>query len=267
MTDGLELISALAALPYNENVNSPSLIWMDNSDVPHRGPGSPGWGELPEHPSGWRGSLPTEVALEIRVAAKRHDRAPGETRVRILHDKLVTFYDPAVTSLLHSRRGKPREKHRLKGISKVDAVTKLRELEGVVRDWGVRGSRVDWASIVHIVVERYAQRLELLSRTLNNASYPDVRMKAAKARAQVLTMLAPHLTTTDVPRNTGTAAANSWLAPVVRRCATTHTAGIPIGLLTSQEHLIHDAVDEAMREICRRLGRMFRAAFDVEDST
>ena len=137
----------------------------------------------------------------------------------------------------------------------------------MVRDWDVRGSRVDWASIVHIVVERYAQRLELLARTLNNASYPDVRTRAAKARAQVLTMLAPHLTTTDVPRNTGTAAANSWLAPVVRRCATTHTAGIPIGLLTSQEHLIHDAVDEAMREICRRLGRMFRAAFDVEDST
>ena len=112
MTDGLKLISALAALPYNENINLSSLIRMNKSDVSHRGPGSPGWGALAERPSGWRGSLPTEVALEIRVAAKRPDRAPGETRVRILHDKLVTFYDPAVTSLLHSRRGKPREKHR-----------------------------------------------------------------------------------------------------------------------------------------------------------
>ena len=80
-------------------------------------------------------------------------------------------------------------------------------------------------------------------------------------------MLAPHFTTTDVPRNSWTVADDSWLTPVVRRCATTHTAGIPVGLLTPQEHLIHDAVDEVMREICRRLGRMFRVAFDAEDST
>ncbi|KZV61661.1 hypothetical protein PENSPDRAFT_643128 [Peniophora sp. CONT] len=264
-TDGLKLISAYEVLPRNDNVNSSASIHVADPEPSHRGPGSPGWEDLPNRPHGWRGSLPIDAALEVRVAAKRHDHAPGETRVRILYDKLVTFYDPAVSSLVGSRRGKPRERHRLKGISKADAVLKTRELEKVVRDWNrTTGSGVDWGSVIHVVVERHAQRLELLAHTLLNASFADVRTRAARARAQVLTMLAPHFTTTDVPPGATDGANKTWLAPVVQRCATAHTAGMPTSLLTPQERLIHNAVEDVMHEICRRLGRLFHAAYDVE---
>lgn len=173
----------------------------------------------------------------------------------MLYDKIVTFYDPAVTSLLELRRGKPREEHRLKG---------LRELDEVLSDWDRKGSGVDWRSLTHVVFERYAQRLEALAHTLSNATYPDLGTRATKARAQVLTMLAPHFAITDTPPLDADAADKAWLAPVVQRCASTRTAGLPIDLMTPQEGLILNSIEEVMREICRRLGRMSHVAFDVE---
>ncbi|VDC01510.1 unnamed protein product [Peniophora sp. CBMAI 1063] len=283
-TEGLQLLSAGDVLPHDDprpwqhapSRSGPSGVRIsrdrpdsalsstsdDEPKPPRRRPGGP----PKPAPSGWRGSLPA-TGDEARVAGKWHDRAPGETRVRILYDKLITFYDPAVTSLLELRRGKPREQHRLKGISLEEAAMKARELEEVTQVWDDSGrSGVDWGSITHVVIERYAQRLELLAHTLSNASYPGSRERAAKARAQVLMMLAPYFTTADSPRDDEAAADKAWLAPVVQRCSTTHTFGIPAGLLTPQERLIHGAVEDVTHEICRRLGRMFHAAFDVENA-
>ncbi|VDB86990.1 unnamed protein product [Peniophora sp. CBMAI 1063] len=263
MTNGLKLISAIEAMPYVP-YNDSSISATISS--PNRGPGSPGWGERADRPSSWRGSLPTETGNDIRVAANGHAHAPGETRVHILYDKIITFYDPAVTSLLELRRGKPREGHRVKGISKADADAKLRELDGVLSDWDRKGSGTDWKSLTHVVFERYAQRLETLAYTLDNATYPDVLTRATRARAQVLAMLAPHFAITNTPPLDADTADNAWLAPVVQRCASTHTAGVPTDLLTPQESLILNSIEEVMGEICRRLGRMLHAAFDVEST-
>ncbi|VDB88239.1 unnamed protein product [Peniophora sp. CBMAI 1063] len=263
MTNGLKLISAIEAMPYVP-YNDSSISATIKS--PNRGPGSPGWDERADRPSSWRSSLPTETGNDIRVAANRHARTPGETRVHILYDKIITFYDPAVTSLLESRRGKPRQEHRLKGISKADADAKLRELDGVLGNWDWKGSSIDWRSLTHVVFELYAQRLETLAYTLSNATHPDVRTRATKARAQVLAMLAPHSAITNTPPLDADTADNAWLAPVVQRCASTHTAGIPTDLLTPQEALKLKSVEVVMREVCRRLGRMLHAAFDVESA-
>ncbi|VDB86993.1 unnamed protein product [Peniophora sp. CBMAI 1063] len=268
-TDGLKLLSTHKVLPHIEspNLRNPALGNLTGThghaqqyhlEPPHR---------VPRPPPGWRGSLPTDIAGEIYVVGKWHDFAPGETRVKLLYHKLVSFYDPAISSLIAARRGKPREHHRLKGISRTDAATKIKEIEEMVgSDWNDVGrSGVDWASTTHVVVERYAQRLEVLAHTLRPAPYSDIRERAAKAHAQVLTMLASHFTVSDVPEDDSAATSKAWLAPVVRRCASTHTAGIPTALLTPQERLIHGAIEDVMREICRRLGRMFHAAFTVED--
>ena len=40
---------------------------------------------------------------------------------------------------------------------------------------------------------------------------------------------------------------------LVRRCAATLTSSIPLGMLTPQEVRIHAAVENTLREICRRL--------------
>jgi hypothetical protein len=201
----------------------------------------------------------------VHLTGKWHDRAPGETRVRVRYDKFVSFYDARLASLVDSRRGKPREEHTLKPLSRADAQTKLAELEAALaRPWD-EGSGVDWASVVHVVVERYGERLEVLAHTLADgagnaslgSSYEEI---AFKARQQALIMLTPHFTTSDAPDG----ASKAWLTPVVERCAATHTRGLPTGLLTPQEALIRGAVEDVMQQICRRLARVFYLAHDIE---
>ncbi|KAJ6551222.1 hypothetical protein B0H19DRAFT_164525 [Mycena capillaripes] len=247
-----ELLASLRIIPQNERTTD-------------GGGRFPGGGRYPvERPDGWIGSLPTASRAEVDVAGKWHDRAPGETRVRVQYDKFVSFYDPAVGSLFESRRGKPREEHNLKPLSREDAQLKLHELEAALaRPWDA-GSGVDWASIIHVVVERYGERLEVLAHTLAevslNANAYDI---AFKARQQVLIMLTPHFTTTDTPGTVGVAN-KTWLTPVVERCASMHTRGLPAGLFTPQEHLIRGAIEDVMQQICRRLARMFYLAYDIE---
>ncbi|KAJ7318999.1 hypothetical protein DFH08DRAFT_891266 [Mycena albidolilacea] len=244
-----ELLSSLRIIPQDERTKDG---------------GFPG-GKFPvTRPAGWVGSLPTDSRYEVDVAGKWHDRAPGETRVRVQYDKFVSFYDPAVTSLVDSRRGKPREEHNLKPLSKADAQTKLAELEAALaRPWD-GGSGVDWASVVHVVVERYGERLEVLAHTLSSSSSFSAYETAYKARQQVLIMLTPHFTTSDTPGTEGVAN-KTWLTPVVGRCATTHTRGLPAdALLTPQEVLIRGAVEGVMQQICRRLARMFALVYDIE---
>ncbi|KAJ7181067.1 hypothetical protein C8R46DRAFT_1211346 [Mycena filopes] len=206
---------------------------------------------------GWIGALPTDSRSEVEIAGKWHDFAPGETRVRLVYSKLVTFYDPALTSLVAGRRGTPRDAHTLTALTRADAQTKLRELEDALgRPWD-EGSGVDWASVVRVVVERYGERLAVLNHTLSSVA--DLDTAAFHARQQVLIMLVPHFTTADVPSDS-----LAWLAPVVERCTTTHTRAFStLDTLTKQEETIMGAVDDVMAQICRRLGRMFHAAKDA----
>ncbi|VDC07251.1 unnamed protein product [Peniophora sp. CBMAI 1063] len=259
---------ASAANPLDEPQNSQdSGDMVQLSDEPSRrgpgGPGGPGRGEPATPPAGWKGSLPSAGFSEARVAGKWHDAAPGETRVRPDFTGFVSLYDPALQSLVEARRGLPHIRHRIKGISVADADAKMKELEEVLTRTSGATSGVDWASVTRVVIERYSQRLELLSHTLRSAKY-DVLEKAASVRAQLLTMLVLYFTVDDVPSEDGSRA---WLAPVVQRCTTTQLRAIPTTLLTPQEQLIHNAVGETLREICRRLAIMFDAAYDVETAT
>ena len=131
------------------------------------------------------------------------------------------------------------------------------------------GSGVNWRSIAPIIEERYAGRLKYLSFLLSsNASvtFTDAAEQAFAVRAQLLVMLGQCITIVDVPQLS--AAANvSWLAPVVRRCATTLTSSIPLGMFTPQEIRIHAAVENSLREICRRLALLWAQFFDVGGRT
>jgi hypothetical protein len=253
--DGLEVVTLLNLLPKNVTDSSPQLP-----------PSFPAPPRL-EPPPGWRGSLPDYVVFEAYVAGGWHNLAPGETRVKLDYTGLVTLYDPTLSSLVEARQGKDRLHHRLEGISAADTARVHAELQSVLtRKQGSNGSGIDWRSIARIVVERYADRLEYLRFLLSpNATFADAAEQAFTVRAQLLVMLGPYMTTVDVPQRPPTTSANaSWLAPVVRRCATTQMSRIPLGMLTPQEVRIHAAVQSTLREICRRLALLWVHFFDVE---
>jgi hypothetical protein len=129
------------------------------------------------------------------------------------------------------------------------------------------GSGVDWGSIARVVTERYADRLEYLRFLLSpNATsiFGNEVGQAAAVRSQLLLMFLPYISTEDMPPQLPASADTSWVAPVVRRCATTQTSRIPLGMLTPQEVRIHAAVEGTLGEICRRLTLAWLEFFDVE---
>ena len=256
VSDSLEVVTHLELLPKNVT---------GSNRGPHVDP-----------PPGWRGSLPRDIfgLFEAHVAGGWHDFAPGETGTKLDYTGLVTFYDPSLSSLVDARQGKDRMHHRLEKISASDAARVHAELRSVLTRKQGGGSGVDWGSIARVVVERYADRLEYLRFLLSSnatVTFTDAAEQAFAVRAQLLVMLGPYITTVDVPQLEGqqqrlsAVAANlSWLAPVVHRCATTLTSRIPLGALTPQEVRIHAAVENTLREICRRLALLWAHFFDVE---
>ena len=272
--DGLEVITLLDLLPKNTtDSRRPPRPTMDPPDDNPRFPPLP-FPHPPEPPQtgpplDWRGSLPSASSgmIEANRAGSWHDRAPGETRVRLDLTGLITFYDPTLSSLVEARQGKDRLHHRLEGISALDTERVLTELKVVLtRDQGGR-SDIDWASITRVVTERYAERLDYLQFLLSpNAKSTNAAEQAAHARVQLLIMLMPYITTADVPEQLPASANTSWAAPVVRRCAMTQTSHIPLGMLTPQEARIYAAVENTLHEICRRLMLVWMEFFDVEGS-
>ena len=254
----LEAVSILSHIPQNQ------------TSIPRRLPG-PGFPfppppGPPKLPSGWRGPPLTmsRGILEGFLAGSRHDHSPGETRVRPDYSGLVTFYDPSLMSLVEARHGKDRILHRLEGISALDSERVRTELETVLmrmREPG-GGTGVDWGSIVRVITERYADRLEYLRFLLSPETFAsDALERAAATRAQLLVMLAPYITTADVPKQLPASANLSWVTPIALRCATIY---IPLGELTHQEARIYTAVENTLHEICRRLVLVWTEFFDIE---
>ena len=258
-SDAMEVVSFLNVIP------------KDMTTMPSRLPGVPfplPPPSLPKPPSGWRGSLPNEYRAftEAYFSGSWHDRAPGETRVHLDYAGLVTFYDTSLTSLVEARHGKDRLRLRLEGISVLDSERVHAELWTVLTRERSVGSGIDWGSIARVVVERYGDRLEYLRFILssNTTTFADELERGGAARAQLLTILTPYITTADVPKQLPPSANSSWAAPIAQRCATTQTSHIPMGMLTPQEARILAAVENTLREICRRLVLVWIELFDVE---
>ena len=258
-SDAMEVVTFLNVLPKDQSTMPGHIPGIPFPIPPPPNPGPP---------SGWRGSLPNEYRAwtEAYFSGSWHDRAPGETRVHLDYAGLVTFYDTSLTSLVEARHGKDRLRYHLEGISVLDSESVHAELRTVLTRERGRGSGIDWGSIVRVVVERYGDRLEYLRFILssNTTTFVDELERAGAARAQLLTMLTPYITTSDVPKQLPPSANSSWAAPIAQRCATTQTSHIPMGMLTPQEARIHAAVENTLREICRRLVLVWIELVDVE---
>ena len=219
-------------------------------------------------PPGWRGSPRSGISnsFESANAGMWHSRPPGETRVKIDYSRVISFFDPALSSLVEARTGKLREHFRLDGISEADS-RYIRDQVTDVFSRGGQGSGIDWGSITQVVVDRYGGRLELLRHILQNSeSKRNVTEQVAEARSQVLIMLTPYMITSAIPPNPTGPVDRSWIDPVVKHCASTHTAWAPETSLTPQEKVVKRAVEEVLSQICGVLGDIWVDAFDSEEA-
>jgi len=206
----------------------------------------------------------TSAAFEVLNSGMWHNRFPGETRVRIDYSRVVSFFDPALSSLAKARTGRSREEFCLDEISGADSQYIRDQLADIFTRDG-QGSGIDWGNIVHVIVDRYGKRFELLQRILQNPeSKRNVTEKVAETRSQVLIALTPYMLSSAIPPNPTGPVDRSWVDPVVKHCASTHTAWAPETLLTPQEKLIKGAIEEVLSQICRVLGDIWVDVFDSE---
>ncbi|KAF8262598.1 hypothetical protein EI94DRAFT_1704649 [Lactarius quietus] len=210
-------------------------------------------------------STPNNEPRHLGGISRRKSARPlagGDTRARLDYSGLVTFYDTNLTSLFEARYGKDVLHHRLEGISELDSERVRAELEAVLTREKDGWSGIDWGNVVRVITDRYADRLEYLRfLLLPNTPASDVLERAAAIHAQLLVMLAPCITTVDVPKLLPPSANLSKVTPITLRCATTH---IPLDVLTLQEARTYAAVENTLHEICRRLVLVWLEFFDLE---
>ncbi|KAF7298323.1 hypothetical protein MKEN_01356900 [Mycena kentingensis (nom. inval.)] len=202
-------------------------------------------------------SLPKTFALprgaEDIYSGSWHNRYPGDRRIQLDLTSLVSFYDTAlVPSLVPARFGKARLQHRLLGIAPEDVRAVMQRLEASYASPPPATSGIDWETLVRVIVDRFADRLEIVQYILDGASSSSETAK--RAMRQLHIMLTPYLLHSAVPEATG----NAWAAPIFKFCATSHTAHIHRApVLTPSERLMLQAVEAVNREICRVITAMW----------
>ncbi|KAJ7463340.1 hypothetical protein FB451DRAFT_1494403 [Mycena latifolia] len=212
---------------------------------------------LPKNDSRMAPGVAARIVFEAVRAGSWHNRYPGETRVVLDLTRLVSFYDTAlVPSLVVQRAGLERWDHRLEGISAPDLAAVTARLRAVLTaDPSDAGSGVDWATLFRVVVDRYADRLELLDYLLNTTTVANAAARAQTIQPYILYSARPG---PKQARDND----DRWAASVWRACATRHTAHIHVSAtlrarLTASERLLLRALDKTGREICRVVVRMW----------
>ena len=254
---GMELVSESELVPHTDN----GVTIFPGTPLPPHSP-------TPKVPPGWRGGVRSGIStlFEVINSGMWHNQPPGETRIKIDYSRVISFFDPTLSSLVDARTGKRREEFRLDAISEADTQYVLDQLTDIFTRDG-QGSGIDWGSIIQVIVDRYAGRLELLRHILQNPeSKRNIIEQVAEARSQVLIMLSPYMLTTAIPKNPTGPVDPSWIDPVVKHCASTHTAWAPGALLTPQEKVIKGAVEEVLSQICGVLGDIWMDVFDSEEA-
>jgi len=174
---------------------------------------------------------------------------------------LISLYDIALApSLVAKRAGLERSDHRVLGISSEDISRMMRRLTEVISRPDPVGSGIDWKTLIHVIVNRYADRLELMQHLLDFTSSDsrELLQRAKLAQAQLRVMLTPYLLHSIVVPDPGSSGVETsqWAYPIFRQCATTHTPEM-MSSMTSSEHLLLKAIQETTREICRVTTKMW----------
>ncbi|KAG1903005.1 uncharacterized protein F5891DRAFT_111912 [Suillus fuscotomentosus] len=219
-------------------------------------------------------AMPEDPTTMHHVFAIMHSASwranyPGETRIILDFSGLVSFYDTAlVPSLVPRRVGLERWDHRVEGISSEDIERVQDRLAQALVRPPVTTSGIDWKTVLRVVVDRYASRLDfmqyLLNMTLDDKSIFD---HAQQIQRRLRTVLLPYTLFSALPPNTSVTAntTNLWAAPIFRECATSHTASIVARgtTLMPSERLLMQAVQETTHEICRVATKMWASGMII----
>ncbi|KAG2093518.1 uncharacterized protein F5147DRAFT_779321 [Suillus discolor] len=202
--------------------------------------------------------------FEVMHSGSWHNRYPGDSRIVLDLTGLVSLYDTALApSLVPVREGLERWDHRVLGISSNDISKVMEKLTEVISRPHPTNSGLDWKTLIHVIVDRYANRLELMQYLLNfTSSDPQEVLERAKlTQIQLRVILMPYLLDSTVVPSAGTSGVDAlqWASPIFRLCATTHTSVIinQILFMTPSEHLLLKAVEDTTREVCRVTTRMW----------
>ncbi|KAJ7669644.1 hypothetical protein B0H17DRAFT_1162226 [Mycena rosella] len=264
-TAGVELLSAelLAALWDTSRFRNPGARAALRSTAYHNSPSSPIW----TNNSGAAPGLGVSelINFESVRAGSWHNRYPGETRIVLDLSRLISFYDTdLVPSLIPYRASLERWDHRVHNISAPDLRALTTRLRAVLSDPAASdpGSGIDWKTLYRVVVDRYAERLELLDYLLNTTDATNATARGETLQAQLRIILTPYTLQNAQPTSANDS--DAWAAPVWRGCTTRHTAHIHTSSvlrarLTASERLLLRALDETSREICRVVVRMWIA--------
>lgn len=238
----------------------------------------------PPPPPGYPDRFYTEPEKKFRAteSGSWHRHYPGDPRIHLDLTRLIFFFDTDLfPSLVPVRMGKKKWEYRLEGISRDDVDMAHKRLDEVLtpplpgtsmKDGAdANGSGVDWSAIVRVVMNRYAERLELLQhllrgkKTLGDSEGEDERKNwtaiAIEARDHLNGMLNPYIVLTDVPTPFTDPHSNAgfpWANSVYKRCAATLTVSIAnlfYSNFTQSERLILNSVKTTEKEICRVLVR------------
>ncbi|KIJ12851.1 hypothetical protein PAXINDRAFT_171017 [Paxillus involutus ATCC 200175] len=208
---------------------------------------------------------PLIISFEAMYAGSWHNHFPGEIRVQLDLAGLVSFYDTQlVPSLVPIRIGQERWDHRVQDTSSEDILAvKARLAEALTRPEGF-STGIDWMTLVRVIVDRYAGRLELIQYLLTTPATDSetVLEHARKTQVQLRTMLTPYILHSAVP---STEIELDWAVPVFKLCATTHTSSIQSDSpsMTPSEQLILQAIRDTTREICRVVTKMWASGVHV----
>ncbi|KAG9314922.1 hypothetical protein JVU11DRAFT_4030 [Chiua virens] len=205
-----------------------------------------------------------ESLFEVMNSGSWHNHLPGETRIQLDLTALVSFYDTQlVSSLVPIRAGQERWDHRVANISSEDLSAVKSRLEKLLAGPPDPSSGIDWQTLVQVIVDRYAQRLELIHYLLNTSvTDPSTMVDLAnKTQTQLRIILTPHLLFSATPTDPSNGEDLDWTAPIYKICATTHTRlmDLEMGSMTNSEKLLLQAVRGTTREICRVVTKMWAA--------
>ena len=198
------------------------------------------------------------------IAGSWHNRFPGETRIQLDLAGLVSFYDTQlVPSLVANRAGQERWDHRVRNTSNADLSAVKSRLENILTRPSGPSSGIDWKTLIRVIVDRFAQRLELTHHLLNSpATNPgEILDLANRAQTQLRIMLTPYILFSATPTNPSDETDLDWTIPIYKLCATTHTYTMESELdsMTDSEKLLLQAVRGTSREICRVVTKMWAA--------
>ncbi|KIK62518.1 hypothetical protein GYMLUDRAFT_198300 [Collybiopsis luxurians FD-317 M1] len=210
--------------------------------------------------------------LEEILASKRIDEYPGEVRIQLDLHRLVSFYDISLApSLVSTRFGQHRLRHRILGISQEDIIAAKERIadELAAEKWTGLVSGIDWPSWFHTLVQRYADRLELLYLDLNSTDCAeDISPIMRRIFVQLRGMLQPYNLFSVQPKIKSNHE-KFWAEPVYRTCAKAYPPFVSAqATFTPAEWLMFSSLSTVNGEICRVITKMWAdgVEYDLENT-